>query len=116
MDNGDYTLEFDQRDVSEIIERYDIAEGDRSLVPNADELILTWVESYDYEASYAELFVKNGVLYENTSGHCSCHGCEGQWSPDDITLSMIARRPDGFNGMSLAEVTALARARGYTGE
>jgi hypothetical protein len=116
-DYGEFVREFDQWHVDEIIERYEIGENDdRSLVPSAAELVLTWEDSTGYDGSYSELFVKNGVLYENESGHCSCYGCEGQWEPDQITLSMIARRPDGFRGMDIAEVTALARARGYTGE
>lgn len=116
--DGEFVREFTAWHVDEIIERYAIGENDnRSLVPSAEELVLTWQECGGWgDGSYSELFVKNGVLYENESGHCSCYGCEEQWNPDQITLSMIARRPDGFRGMDIAEVTALARARGYTGE
>ena len=110
----DCIKEFDQADVQELINRYDIK--DMSLVPAPWELILKCDNSADWEGNYGELFIKNGVLYENHCSHCSCYGCEDQWDPESVTLSAIARRPSGFEGVPIEEVTALARAKGYTGE
>jgi hypothetical protein len=107
-------MAFTKKDIKKIVERYDIK--DFSLVPRAAELILMVDNSEDYSGSYGELFVKNGTLYETGCSHCSCYGCEGQWSPEETLLSAIARRPDGFMGVPMREVRQKARAAGYAGE
>src|ERR1700677_4733167 len=107
---------FNDEDVQELIDRYEIQDNDRALVPTAAELILVVDNSASYEGDYGELFVKNGVLYETGCSHCSCYGCSAQWVPKDTSLAVIKLRPRGVEGVAFDEVVARARAAGYTGE
>ena len=107
-------MAYTKKDVKDILDSYQIA--DRSLVPHASELIVMVNRSEEYSGSRSELFVKNGVLYENHGSHCSCHGFEEQWKPEVTYLKAIRKRPDGFEGVKAHQVVALARAAGYNGE
>jgi hypothetical protein len=109
-------MAYTEQDLQEILKRYDIKDRNDVLFPTAAELILKVENDYDCSAAYGELFVKNGVLYENHSSHCSCHGCEEQWEPEDTLLAAIKLRPCGFEGVPFEEVEALMRAAGYTGD
>ena len=107
-------MAFTKKDIKEIVARYQIK--DFSLVPTPAQLILKVDNSEEWTGSYGELFVKNGKLYENHGSHCSCYGCEGQWSPEETLMSAIARRPDGFMGIKIGQVRRLAREAGYEGQ
>lgn len=107
-------MQFTQQDVLSLVSLYEIPLDD-PLIPDASGLLVDYVESSGYEGDYSTLFVKNGKLYENHCSHCSCYGCENQWSPEETTLAAIALRPDGFRGTPIEEVTRLARAAGYVG-
>jgi hypothetical protein len=102
-----------KKDVGDIVERYCIK--DRTLVPRAAELIFSKYDYEDYSGSSSELFVKNGVLYENHGSHCSCYGLEDQWKPEVTYLEAIKRRPEGFGGVKYKDIVAVARAAGYNG-
>lgn len=52
------------------------------------------VGSWGCDSSNWFLLRKNGQLYENHGGHCSCNGFEGQWSPE--TTSWEYLRSDKF--------------------
>lgn len=58
------------------------------------ELILAYesVGSWGCDSSSFFLFRKNGVLYENHGGHCSCYGFEGQWEPEEVTVEALKKR------------------------
>lgn len=45
---------------------------------------------YDGEAWV--LFEKDGVFYEVNGSHCSCHGLEGQWEPEEVSLKELEHR------------------------
>lgn len=45
-----------------------------------------------YSGDAFVLFEKDGKLYEVNGGHCSCHGLEGQWSPDEVMLPELENR------------------------
>ena len=54
-----------------------------------------------YEGSALVIFSKEGKLYEVNGGHCSCHGLEGQWTPEETTLEALRMRDVqsyGFQG------------------
>ncbi len=51
--------------------------------------------SYGYENYVGQawvLFEQDGKLYEVNGGHCSCHGLEGQWEPEDVLLEELEHR------------------------
>jgi hypothetical protein len=33
---------------------------------------------------------RDGKLYENHGSHCSCHGFEGQWFPEETTVEYLS--------------------------
>ncbi|AMQ66494.1 integrase [Bacillus phage Shbh1] len=51
--------------------------------------------SYGY-ANYSGdawvLFERDGKLFEVNGGHCSCHGLEGQWEPEEVVLEELHNR------------------------
>lgn len=38
------------------------------------------------------LFEKDGKLYEVNGSHCSCHGLEEQWCPEEVVLAELENR------------------------
>lgn len=50
----------------------------------AIKLLVCGVWQYDYDGSLFILFEKEGELYEQYDGHCSCNGFEN-WSPEKVT-------------------------------
>jgi len=43
-----------------------------------------------YEGSSYILYEKEGKLYEDSSGHCSCNGLS--WAPDEVTVPYLRNR------------------------
>lgn len=56
------------------------------------------VGSWGCDSSSFFLTRKDGKLYENHGGHCSCYGFEGQWSPEETTKETLTRQTMGFAG------------------
>lgn len=55
-------------------------------IPEPEEVIFA---GYTYENYSGDAFVlyRNGdKFYTVSGGHCSCHGLEDQWSPEEYTL------------------------------
>jgi hypothetical protein len=52
----------------------------------------------DYEGSAHVLFLNGSKLYYVNGGHCSCHGLEDQWEPDEITVDQILHMAANGNG------------------
>lgn len=46
-----------------------------------------WYEGYGFV-----LFEENGMLYEVNASHCSCHGLEGQWVPEETSVEALIHR------------------------
>ena len=42
-----------------------------------------------YEGNAYVLFEKNGMLYEVCGIHCSCHGLENQWEPQETSRESL---------------------------
>jgi hypothetical protein len=62
-------------------------------VPTEDEVVFA---AYGLEEAYSGsaivIFEKNGELFENQGGHCSCNGLEDQWQPGKVTWEALALR------------------------
>ncbi len=58
---------------------------------------LAWYGYGSYSGSSFVLYEKDGKLYEVNGSHCSCHGLEGQWGPEETTLAALAMRQMGEN-------------------
>lgn len=43
----------------------------------------------DYEGDAFVVFEQHGKLYEVHGGHCSCHGLEGQWEPEETSAEAL---------------------------
>lgn len=54
----------------------------------------------DYSGSALVLFAKDGKLYEVNGSHCSCHGLEGQWQPEETFLEALRMRDVSSYGFS----------------
>jgi len=66
-----------------------------------DEVLLASYSYEDYSGDAFVLFRKGDKLYEVNGGHCSCHGLEGQWEPEETTVKALLHRiKDGSLGVS----------------
>lgn len=73
-------------------------EADEKALDNADVLFAAY-EQECYEGSATVVFRRDGKLYENHGGHCSCDGLEGQWSPEETTVEAFVMR-EPYRGLS----------------
>ena len=53
--------------------------------------------SYTYENYSGSAFVlfrklSDSKLYEVNGNHCSCHGLEGQWKPEEVDITSLKHR------------------------
>jgi len=63
-------------------------EADANALDGAQVLVAAYsYESYSGDAYV--LFRRDGKLFEVRGGHCSCHGLEGQWEPEETTPETI---------------------------
>jgi hypothetical protein len=46
----------------------------------------------NYEGEAWVLLEKEGKLFEVNGEHCSCHGVEGQWEPEQVSLEELKHR------------------------
>ena len=53
------------------------------------EVLIAVELSECYESASWYLLRKDGQLYENHGGHCSCNGYEGQWGPEVTTAEYL---------------------------
>lgn len=56
------------------------------------EVLLASYTYQNYEGDAFVLFRKNGQLFEVNGGHCSCHGLEGQWKPEETSVEALEHR------------------------
>lgn len=54
-----------------------------------EKILYAWYETPPYEGYAEVLYTVNGKLYYVTGSHCSCHGLEDQWTPEEITLKEL---------------------------
>lgn len=84
-DPGEYEQAYKER--SEAIAEF-IA---KNLQPEVEILFAVYKE-ITVEGHAFVLYRKDGVLYEVNGWHCSCHGLENQWEPEETTLEAIEHR------------------------
>lgn len=63
--------------------------------PKPEEVLLASYAYECYEGDAFVLFVKNGKLFEVNGSHCSCYGLEGQWQPEETSISALRKRLTG---------------------
>lgn len=73
---------------SDIESEYDLAEGSLSNI----FVLLAYYDYIDYSGESFVLFEKDNKLFEVNGGHCSCHGLEGQWDPEETSISELRHR------------------------
>jgi hypothetical protein len=59
--------------------------------PTADEVIYAGYSYQDYNGSAIIVFARDGKLYENNDGHCSCNGL-GDWLPEETSVEALLMR------------------------
>lgn len=65
--------------------------------PTDEQILYASYEAEGYEGYSYALFERDGKLYEVNGSHCSCHGLEGQWSPEETTWAALAiRKPSSY--------------------
>jgi hypothetical protein len=55
------------------------------------------VGDYGCDSSSFFLVEKDGVIYENHGGHCSCYGFEDQWEPEATNADYLKSDKFGFS-------------------
>lgn len=56
------------------------------------EILVAAYENEGYDGTAMVVYIKDGKLFEVNGGHCSCHGLEGQWSPEETSLAALEMR------------------------
>lgn len=56
------------------------------------KVLIADYEQGGYEGDAFVLFERDGKLWEVNAGHCSCHGLEGQWDPEEVTMQNLSDR------------------------
>lgn len=66
--------------------------GDGAPVPeDSDILFAIYHDPWGYSGQAFVLFKQGGKLLFVEGGHCSCHGLEGQWKPDEVTPGQLLK-------------------------
>lgn len=61
-------------------------------VPDGSEVLMAWYGYGSYCGDSLVLYRLESNLYEVNGGHCSCHGLEGQWIPEETTVAALKMR------------------------
>lgn len=66
----------------------------RNFEVSADErkgvyILYASYEIEGYEGSANVVFFKEGKFYEVHGAHCSCHGLETQWDPEEVDIALL---------------------------
>ena len=78
------------------------------------EVLLASYTYEDYGGSAFVLFKKDGKLWEVNGSHCSCHGLEGQWEPEETTPeALIARKWLDGDGVTADQIREALTRGGY---
>lgn len=97
MDTKKYFGSFsDRRDVADNFLDSCYHSTERSVpddFPPEESILFASYGGAAYEGDAVVLFERDGKLFEVHGGHCSCHGLEGQWEPEETTWAAIAMRP-----------------------
>lgn len=61
------------------------------------EILYAYYSYEDYSGDALVIFRKEDKLYEVNGSHCSCHGLEDQWEPEETTAEALLARPNVAN-------------------
>ncbi|MNM12444.1 hypothetical protein D3C81_226180 [compost metagenome] len=53
------------------------------------EILLAAYEYEDYDGHAVVIFKKDNQLWSVYGSHCSCYGLEGQWDPEESSISQL---------------------------
>jgi len=70
----------------------DIEDEYGARVPDGAEILVAWYGYGSYCGSSFVLYRLAGKLYEVNGSHCSCHGLEGCWQPEETTVDALRLR------------------------
>lgn len=56
------------------------------------EMLLAYYSLDGYEGDAFVLLRKDDKLYEVNASHCSCHGLENLWDPEEVTADVLRHR------------------------
>jgi len=68
--------------------------------PSEDEIVYAGYTYEDYSGDALVVFVRDGKIFENNDGHCSCHGLEC-WEPEETSVGALRMRK-GWPGLTEA--------------
>jgi hypothetical protein len=78
--------------LSNFSSRKDIEKSYNCKIDPKAKILLAWYGYGDYSGSSFVLYELDGKLYEVNGSHCSCHGLEGQWQPEETTVAALRMR------------------------
>ena len=76
----------------------DLPYGDN--LPPRHAIIYAWYETQDYDGHALIVFLRDGEMWENNDGHCSCDGLV-KWEPERTTRGALLMRT-GWPGLAEA--------------
>lgn len=68
--------------------------------PTDAEIVFAGYTYEDYSGSALVVWQRDGKLFENNDGHCSCYGLEN-WSPEETSREALLMR-EGWPGLKEA--------------
>lgn len=60
--------------------------------PADEDILIASYDVDDYSGEAFVLFERDGRLFEVNGSHCSCHGLEEQWDPEETTAGALKIR------------------------
>lgn len=59
------------------------------------EFLVAYYAYEDYSGAAIVVYrdKRDGKVYEVNGSHCSCHGLEGQWKPEEVVSAELLNRP-----------------------
>lgn len=79
---------------------YESLKGDYPDAPPEESIIYAGYSYEDYSGDALVVFEKDGKLFENNDGHCSCNGLE-HWKPEETLIGALRMRT-GWPGLQEA--------------
>lgn len=58
------------------------------------EILYAMYDGGGYDGWAHVIIRKDGKLYEVNGSHCSCYGLEGQWEPEETSVTALLFRPN----------------------
>lgn len=92
--------EFEGMSVEDSIEKISRDYEVDSKIVEEFELLVLWQDYESYEGSSWFLLKDKGTgkLFENSGGHCSCYGFEGQFGPKETSVEYLLSDNCYFHG------------------